>query len=676
MREDERRARGGTPAGAGGAQGLTRTATSVTLVIVCWSIGHAFFLILVARLFHLSSILTHIAFLLCILSAVGVIFCSRIVALLGFSGDRSTWLRRYGTYGEALWSFSNLWFVVLLVGLYSSAISAFTRWVTSGAAADVAGILSYAARDFILAGFLAVLTSVISNTFQSIQNAGSNLDVVSDRAGDMIERSQAVTSTLETQIDRAVKQLRANVGGLRTAKLMNDLGHAAAALHDEDRGPEPLAASVDSMCEDVTSFHEVALVPLLAPSMPRTDDVAADVAQLPGWMAEPANEGDRPHFAYMSAAIGRYFEAECQERAFPGVLFQVTSFACYVTTIAAIVRAMEPWWGQYEFYTLMPERPIGLFRFSNSTDFREWIDFLDYFQDFQAKDRGIWRRYFAFAKDPGLSVVTRFLHGTDTFWRDLQHGAIVTDATDAQVEYATRRGRGWHSPRRLHEADMVPGEDKILSTAHMSHEDIESAKRENPLQEDLPGMPAVGTLAARLTSHAFPFDQGNHHWRACADKGWRPLEDVLYEYHGAVEPEERNRAEDRFAYRCMDPVLLRDDVFARAIEVIGTGRYGHKPRRRHLKLPRDFFAIKRKGGPWVFLIGRDEGGLGGGASHAHLALAPVLDLATMGLAASGDTNQRSAKRIQLALDDIFADYDGEHVLRHSEFREKYRPPGD
>jgi hypothetical protein len=391
---------------------------------------------------------------------------------------------------------------------------------------------------------------------------------------------------------------------------------------------KPMIQTVLAMCDEVEKYHEVALHPLLAPGVvpPKGDSVEDTVAQIAGeLLGEKA-----PHYAYMSAAIGRYFGGEITERQFPGVLLNVTSYAYYIRTVDKIVHALEPWWKDFEFYTLMPRSPIELFRFSNSQDIDEWLEFLKSYCAFQSNSNGIWKRYFAYNDNK-----EKYFHDgfklSQEIAGNIRKGWVLTDQNS------------W-LPRKIHDSEVeryLQGVDPGTSFR---------IREENPFHD------GIGTIATTY-DRALP-----------ADLGWRKLVDVLLEYHGLKEDGQSDEEIDkRFIYRSVNDCR---DLFDTPIEV--STRPYNPLFKRSFKIPVDLFAIRdKKAGnlpsSWRFLIGLDAGlQKKTKDTDIQLAFAPVLDLATMAHENSGDINNKAATFVRKKLQDIFLDINNTNSKTHNQ----------
>ncbi len=485
-------------------------------------------------------------------------------------------------------------------------------------------------QNVIVVTFLAVITSVLAHTFSSIGDLTKNINSAVDnsksaakKAESMIEKVQSTSRELGL-LNNTIKIV---CRSRRTTERISAISDSAREIEKQYGKMEPMTQSILEMCNDVEKYHDVALYPLLAPGvMPpmgrdRTDDTVAQIAgELQG--------SEAPHYAYMSAAIGRYFEGETTERQFPGVLLNVTSYAYYIRTVDKIVHALEHWWDRFEFYTLMPRSPIELFRFSNSQDINKWLKFLNSYCDFQSNNNGIWKRYFAYAGkgEPLHDGLKPF----SIIGGNVRKGWVLTDQDS------------W-LPRKIHDYQV----DQYLYGVDPDTKD--EIKKENPFHD------GIGTLATALVNE-LP-----------ADLGWRKLVDVLLEYHGLQEEASDEDIDKRFIYRSVDNCK---DLFGTPIK-ISTRSTNPNKITRSFKIPVDFFAIRdRSLGEslsWRFLIGLDTGlQKKTKDTDIQLAFAPVLDLATMAHDDSGDINNKAATFVRKKLQDIFLNINDTNSKTHNQ----------
>ena len=271
----------------------------------------------------------------------------------------------YAEFGTRLWHFPGLWYVVFLVGLYITGISNLLQYVEQSPQIDTTELLLNGMKDVIVVTFLAVITSVLANTFSSIGDLTKGINSAICKFGLVVKDAESMAEKLQNmsqEIDLLNSTLKSGAISRRTTERIYAISDSAREIAKRFEERAPMTQTVLAMCEDVEKDHDVALHPLLAPGVepPMGDEAKDTVIQI---AKKLKGEMEAPHYAYMSAAIGRYFEGEITERQFPGVLLNVTSYAYYIRTIDKIVHAIEPWWNDFEFYTLMPRSPLEIFRF-------------------------------------------------------------------------------------------------------------------------------------------------------------------------------------------------------------------------------------------------------------------------------------------------------------------------
>ncbi|NHQ59665.1 hypothetical protein G9409_03525 [Chlorobium sp. BLA1] len=633
---------------------------------------------------------TIIPIILCVIISGFLLICSWPCAKNG-------WLGGYGRFGNRLWSFPSLWYVVFLVGTYfavltainqsiqsnsnsldsgaekSPAKSAITQLVginkiSSGGTVDTSAAKSTInqrgqnnknltsirwetvtpklAQDILQAAFLAVITSVLAQAFSNVGDLTRNLNLViarTENANTDVTHTSDTVSTMSKKITKHFSKVEVISRSIYTSITATLAAARVQALilaaNDIRQKYEPVGDAIERMYKALEKYHIVALHPFLPPGTTppqdkKTNDPVIEYAE----RIKKSNPNDLPHPAYMATAIGRYFEAEAMERHFPGVLLHMTSFVYYTRTIQAIVKALNPWPDRYEFYTLMPKSPLELFRFGNSTDIKEWREFLKGYHEFQNErvenKKGVWRRYFAYSKNP--THPKGFITPRE-IKKIFDMGYVLTEKD------------GW-LPR------IVNSEDEY-------NQYFPSGPEGKEIQKDfLKGIDlSLGATLAGRSVAQLP-----------EDKGWCKLKDVLLTYHGLkidTSPEDP-KINQRFSFRCMDDcekdcvdnkIVIESHPYKRNSE-------GNNRSKRSFDFPTDFFAIRdlqtSEGTQWIFLIGLDQGSSTLQKTDANLAFAPVLDLVSMAAASSGSTNNNSASEIRKVLDKIFISPPTDHILKY------------
>jgi len=556
---------------------------------------------------------------------------------------RNSWLIWYTNFGIRLWHFPGLWYIVFLVGIYLAAISALSQFdqnVVPGASVNTTDIWLSLIKNIIIAAFLAVLTSVLAHTFTSIGKLTKNLESVTSDSKESAKKVKGILDEVENMSDevknmskdlyRLNKILQIGVSARRTTERIYVITSSSRDLEIENEDMKPMTRSLLDMCDDVERYHDVALHPLLAPGItPAKGDNETDpVIQIASRLSDP---NESPHYAYMSAAIGRYFNSEVTERQFPGILLQVTSFAYYIRTIDRIVQALEPWYDRFEFYTFMPKCPIELFRFSNSQDINEWLEFLLSYCDFQTKNKGMWKRYFAYDDD---GQHNGFIPISEIGER-VRQGFVVTEENS------------W-LPKIIQNSEVnkyFKSDDKNFTTVDKN--EIKRIIEENEFYGK------IGTLATK--PHA-----------SLPKEYWRKIHEVLLEYHGLVKDEsDEDKISKKFIYRSVNDCDLLNSLIQ-----ISSRKGETNISTRSFNIPVDFFAIRDRqlgieSSSWVFFIGLDSG-LQKKSTDIQLAFAPVLDLVTMAHDKSGNTNNTAAKRVREMLQKVFVKIDETNTKTHSE----------
>ncbi len=540
-------------------------------------------------------------------------------------GDRNFFVKWYADFGKRLWHFPGLWYVVFLIGCYLAAISLLANYSEQAAKGNIAGLILQLFQNIIIAVFLAVLTLVLAHTFSHV---GDLTEDVKSVISDSEDSSRTISATAEYV--RAMGNdmrllsttlLIASHSG-KTSERIYKIMEAARQLEGQDGKKAAMTNAITTMCSEVVKYHTLALNPLLPPGiLPPADgdvnDPFIDIAN------KLHGEEEAPRYAYMAAAIGRYFNGEALERQFPGVLLHVTSFAYYIRTIESIVSALSPWRDRFEFYTLMPRSPISLFRFSNSQDIKEWRAFLLSYCKFQTDKCGIWKRYFAYTTTPTNPYEFSTLEDMRYFVRN---GYVVVE-------------KGSWLPRIIRSDEI----DKLFGGVGSTIQG--RFMLENPFHG------GVGTLAGTYDG-------------VFNDSDWQKINKVLLGYHGLPTTATDQEINERFIYRDM---TYCEKFFSKHVNICSWPHLTNNPIRRSFKIPVDFFAIREKrsvgGQPeWIFFIGLDGGSAKN--SDVQLSFAPVLDLKAMAHHKAGDENNGAADQIKEMLQEIFINTNENNTTTH------------
>ena len=91
-------------------------------------------------------------------------------------------------FGKKLWYFPNLWYVVFLVGLYVTVTDVAERVIEKPPEPLDVSILLIAARNVVLAAFLAVITSVLAHTFGKLSESAGKIDGALKKLGAMTNK--------------------------------------------------------------------------------------------------------------------------------------------------------------------------------------------------------------------------------------------------------------------------------------------------------------------------------------------------------------------------------------------------------------------------------------------------------------------------------------------------------
>ncbi len=548
-------------------------------------------------------------------------------------------------FGEKVWYFPNLWYVVFLVGAYVAVIDVAQRVIGKPPALLDVSILLIGARNLVLAAFLAVVTSVLAHTFWEISESASKI-------GKGVEQLSTITKNvknLQLKVSGAISTLGALAELEKYAARVHELTMVAREVASSNTDLGPFRDALLYLSESISCYDKVALLPLFPPNIDtpsEKEDTFPDLIR--SIQGDPKHQ---QHCAYMAVAQGRYLEAEVHERSFPGILLNITSFSYYAQTAERVVKSLKPWPDEFDFYTLMPKSPAGLFRFGNAIDLDEWLQFLIYYHDFQGEGKkegkgGRWIRYFAYAPTP------------DHPWRE-HYGSCFTEINEAfDTGYIKcKKGSEWE-PEELTENELI-----LLIQRDIRESYVGEALKQN--------RPRGGRGTCVVTDCKFK-----------DSSSWLRLEDAICAFH---------LDESNFCYRCMEGL---EDIFDQNNRLTIEGQIKDRKSgkiisgQREIPFPKDLFAVRKASNDetpedWILLIGLDEKFVTVGEPavrdgetyrdrepYMSLAFSPVLDLCKM--AESGEKNQETACKVRKFLQRIFLPEDKTGVLTHREFRAVYR----
>jgi len=526
--------------------------------------------------------------------------------------DSNVWHKfkhEYAAFGSDLWSLEHLWFVVFLVGFYATLSMVAEEVINQGKSLDSAEIWLCALRDLLITGFLAVITSVVAHMFTGAETSSLRLEAIEGKvegclpkiesAGKLIQHTCDTLDMMAAIVDAATFQRE-----IRSASQNIGLEYPETKFY------------LDQLVQKFKLYMQSSFEPLT----------------LPGHLQEYVNKPENlPRCGYMSAILGRYFESEIETRSCPGAFLNITSFAFYVQTVKEVVESLKKWHKEYEFYTTMPSLPSNIFRFQNSLDIGEWIEFLKYFHSFHQDKRGKWMRYFLYFKKQ-KSTGAKKIRPDEINLRNIgcpSFGEMVADIKDAIV--IVDQKDSW-IPKILSKAEVM----RYIGAISSDH-DRQRTEDVNSFHE------GQGTFVG--------YDSAAN---ATRSKYKRWFKECLLGYHVT---------ENSLRYMCTDEI---DHYFQKEYTLRGVipGKGGRSVESK-FRMPCDIFAVRKlnpsSGGQWEFVIARecsDEyiNGLG-------LAFSPILEFDRMTHEDPSKDNSDTAREIKAMLNDIFLSGD---ELTHSQ----------
>ncbi len=557
--------------------------------------------------------------------------------------SRWSFFRRYSEFGEWLWNFDSLWFVVFLVGIYATAALTAEKFIVDGLTISDSKVWLGAARDMIVTTFLAVVTSVIANTFKNMQSGSENISAASENMQEVVDLIKIIEQNIGRELKTSQTTLRTLTGMWRSSQRQAAINTAADKLKVDS-----LSIPLKRMIRALQLFNDSVLHPLLPPEKTLPDENNDLVARIPKDLLE--NEQHRPHYACMSAAVWRSLESQLQESAFRGVILEPTSFAYYIESVGDVVKSLEPWWNRFHFFTLMPESPLRLFQFGNTIDFPAWLGFLEYYNEFQTRaihedSSRAWRRFFAFydtsafRKSHESSTQRFFPCKEDVLRSEFSRGFLVVKKEEDWMPAKITKGERQQLLKSL--GDKSSDSRKFSTWFSDFHGDY-------------------GTFVTK--------DMGlSDNQSTVIDKyKWKKLAGALMDYHGG---EERYNNQVRFRCMTLDNVVLehRTDqsagslggLFALKGSYVSAKEGPDKPIERAIEMPSDIFAVfDVENDAWKLLICRDPGALlpdesmvvEGRESRIRLTSCLTIDLEALSIDVH---NNDTSHRIRHFLDRLF-----------------------
>ncbi len=539
----------------------------------------------------------------------------------------------FADLGKRLWNFESLWFVVLIVGFYTAGISGVEEYQNkySNPNFDPSLLLLKVLKEMVIVGFLAVVTSILAQAFAGNSRQSERLTRLESRIEHFADKFGVISKNLDKQAvrmtkaismaDNAVLAFKSLGKSLAIGGAIGDIFNSTRNICKENENLIKFTSTVEKMSDNLTGFFLLALSPILPHSNQFRPE---DPESLARGLGEMTNSAHQPHFAYMSAAISRNFYSESLERHFPGVLINLTSFSCYIQTVKAVIESLEPWGGRFEFYTLMPDSPLQLFKFQNSTDFSEWIDFLSFYCDCATQGKSKWKRYFGIYKD---NPIQGFNHD-EVVKKWLKNGIVLTDKSTL-----------W-KPLRVQETRL----SEYLSGINPAN--IESFERENKFHNGYASL-----VMSDKSWFLGEVPQGTN-WQ------WTPLQDAILRYHSCSDitsSDDRQKAEMNFCFRYIDQfsnIFKNETLDITSRNTVPTGN----PITRTVRVPKDIFAIRdlsdSENPQWLFFIGRENSHNEDMESAGRVAITTIVDFPTLNTS-STETNKNMKNRLKAWLDEIF-----------------------
>ena len=564
-------------------------------------------------------------------------------------------IKRIAEFGKKIWLLENIWYVVFLVGVFASVIDTVNKIEGDDITRSILSYLFepynslYLTKDLIVALFIALIAAVLAKTFGKFESLSGKIEEarteIDNEVKDTVDKSK-------TKIDEATSNLKS---GLETVirvqkheiRLLN-IEFSSESLQSTNNNYEPFNTTIKNLQNTVSRFDNEVLNPLIIKS-----EIIEDKDPIIELSEKIRNYKDEymdcvSHAAYMAATIDSYFDSELEERRFPGVQLNITSFSYYVTTVKKIIESLEPWWNDYEFYTLMPKSPLSVFRFSNSIDIKLWTEFLGFFYDFQKKNITKWIRYFLYEGNPikysGIKNKKTKIFYKKYIQDNFKHGFFIKDKDSNFL------------PKLLTEEEIKANTNHIINS-----EERGKAEDENEIHGE------KGTLAVLVEKR---FSNGNNFIK---------FDDCFFEFH-------QNDKNNSLLFREFDDNLNGNNeeeksIFKMSFEIQMKEIKKKKndinkeiTRTRNFSLPKDIFAILKKPengknytiNDWKFIIGLDEELIENKATDNKLAFSPVIDLDKLCNNTIKENRDLSAS-IRMCLDKLFKPKGNKGLKNYNEF---------
>jgi hypothetical protein len=511
--------------------------------------------------------------------------------------------------GKRVWDFRNLWFIVFLVGIFVTIVSSIEEYEKTYTQQNfqMHVFALTVLKEVTIVSFLAVVTSVLSQSFAGDSIRAKNLSEIekgirelterfSVTSGDFHEKANDISNAIK-RADRAAMAFTRLGKSLYIAGIMGELESASDEIAKEP-SLDKFTTTVKNMTKTLLDFFMLSLKPILPP---RCDFSTTNPNSMLNSIKLIRNQEDQPHFSYMSAVIHRYFLSESQERGLPGVHINATTFACYIQTAKSVVDSLSPWGNRFEFYTLMPDAPLRLFSFRNSTDFGEWIDFLVFYNE-TVKQNKVWKRFFGYSEE---IIEENFLYSGDN---DL-NGLVLTKKGSWIPYQAQERNKSKYI--------------KGLNRGHISE------------------MRNMNIFHCGYTSFICP---NKDYFSGSPPKGedwqWTDIKKALLQYHCN---------EENFCFKQIDYLL--SDFNADIMFTDNENRLS-----RSIQIPKDIFAVREvsnvEAPQWIFFMGREEPHSAEKQSTGRLVLTTTIDLPVL-KESKAPTNIKTGKLLCDILNKLF-----------------------
>jgi len=499
-------------------------------------------------------------------------------------------------YACRMCNFQNLWFIILLIGFFTSITSNISELGEGFTSFIKFDFLSAVVKEFLISAFIATITAVLSNSLIFFSKSGehqsgiiSDLKQINYKINDFINETKPLI-ILPNQLNEQVDQFKDQFNKITESTKNLQKGMALTEIvYAIDTGCNNLPAGetfknyincFNNLKKNLFKFYERLFFALILDINETVDDNNKVTNIARALSADIPKKDD--HLAYMGAVISKNLEMETRERSIPGVMINLNSFTTYVQTIQEIVESLSIKKGELEFYTLMPDNPLRIFQYRNNSDeFDDWIKFLIFYQNSRINSNVTWQRIFPYVENGNAKEPFILPDQEDIFDNEQTIKALLNNENPYYLYTGTNQC--W-IPKKISIKDLT--EVSTQKIKNVKKDEFDKCNYKKIIAEN-----KYGTIVAAkewFSNDAYKTE-------------WISIEEALKMYHG--------NKEDSLKFLCAEQGIINLFNSSKKWEFHGKDS-SNREITRSVKVPRDLFAIAKKGEgaqekEWLLVIGQD-----------------------------------------------------------------------